>query len=115
MSWDVYLSKGGVVCEVPMHEEGGTYAVGGSPHACLNVTYNYGAIYRRWFGDEGLRWLDGKTAEASLFLLNTAARALGTERSPDYWEATPGNAGLALSILAYWASICPPDAVFSVS
>ena len=39
---------------------------------------------------------------------------LGTERSDDYWEATPGNAGHAALILRNWA-MKHPDAVWRVS
>jgi len=39
--------------------------------------------------------------------LQKAISLLGTERDPDYWKATEGNAGYALSILLGWARLHP--------
>lgn len=46
MSWDIYLDQDGGTVEVERHEEGGTFALGGTTRAELNITYNYGALIR---------------------------------------------------------------------
>lgn len=114
MSYWVYLLNEQGPVEVTRHAEGGTYALGGTPTAELNVTYNYGTFFRETLGEEGLRELQDKKASAVLALLEQAVATLGTERDSDYWKPTPGNAGYALSILLEWAKQYP-DAVFDVS
>ena len=98
--------------EVPRHEDGGTYALGGTTEADLNVTYNYSKHYYRVLGlPEGFRSLNNMTAAEALPYLEKGVAELGTERSSDYWEPTEGNAGYALSILLGWAKLYP-KAVF---
>ena len=113
MSWWVSLNdENGSPVTVDSFEDGGTYALGGSSEADLNITYNYSPHYYRHLDeDEGLMWLRGKKAADTIERLETAIAALGTERDKDYWKATPGNAGYALSILLKWARQYP-DAVF---
>lgn len=49
MSYDVtFLDADDRPCVVPDHTEGGTYALGGTTEATLNVTYNYGPIARAY-------------------------------------------------------------------
>jgi hypothetical protein len=110
MSWWVYLEdRPERPVHVDPHAEGGTYAVGGIPRAELNVTYNYGVRYREALPSmaEGAnilgRMLDGKRAEDTLSMLDRVIDALGVERSEDYWDPTPGNAGAALAVLRDWA------------
>lgn len=109
MSFWVYLEEDteeGQPIAVPNFEEGGTYAVGGSTEAALNVTYNYSVhFYKHIDKDEGLRWLNGKLASEALPRLAVAANALGVKRDKDYWQATEGNAGWTLAILAGWAAM----------
>lgn len=101
--------------EVVRHSDGGTYVLGGTDEAELNVTYNYSPFYYRALDNEkGLESLDGQKAKDVLQKLVSAVDALGTKRDKDYWSATPGNAGYALSILAAWAKQ-HPEAVFKVS
>jgi hypothetical protein len=126
MSYWVYLrDDAGNLVEVPRHAEGGTVAVAGTPTAELNVTYNYSRYYKRTFSyilflegrevsDAGIRWLDGKPAGETTSVLEQAVSILGTDQSDDYWEATEGNAGHALSILLDWATQ-HPEATFEVS
>lgn len=99
--------------EVARHAEGGTYQLGGTNAAELNVTYNYGRFYYPQL-PEGLRTLHEKRAADCIEMLEERVQALGTNRDGDYWAATPGNAGYALSILLAWAKE-HPDAVFRVS
>lgn len=120
MSWDVTLgnertAEGWLIpVEVERHEEGGTYMIGGNDQAELNVTYNYGRVYRRITGGNLRDMLDGKVAGETIPLLERCVAELGTERSADYWEAADGNAGAALAILLGWARQ-HPDAVWWVN
>jgi hypothetical protein len=102
VSWWVSLEDEttGDYVEVDRHEDGGTYAVGGTTEATINVTYNYGRFFP--FGD-----LDGKPAAETVETIRAAVAELGIERNPDYWVRTPGNAGYALSILLRWAEQHP--------
>lgn len=114
MSWWVSLERDGKPVSVPRFVDGGTFKVAGSDTAELDITYNYSDHYREHLdSEEGLRWLDGKRADDCILRLLTAARALGTDTDPDYWKATPGNAGYALALLLGWAAL-HPDAVFRV-
>jgi hypothetical protein len=117
MSHWVYLRKdGGMPVDVPRHEEGGTYALGGMDTAELNVTYNYSEVYAVIWDGKGLReMLDGQRAGDVASVLEQAVEKLGTRQyTRDYWAPTPGNAGYALSILLGWARE-NPDAIFEVS
>ena len=78
--------------------------MGGTSEAHLNVTYNYSTqLHRHLDADNGLRWLYGKTGGDTIEKLDAAVKALGVARHNDYWKATDGNAGFALSILLAWA------------
>lgn len=113
MSYWVYLKDAeSNTVEVPRHQEGGTYVVGGICNAELNITYNYAKVYGRF--DFSIRDLDGKWAGDYIEVMEKIVAVTGTARGDDYWEPTPGNAGYALSILLAWAKL-HPDAVFGVS
>ena len=108
MSWWVYLSKDtGEIVEVPRHSEGGTYVMGGTLNAELNVTYNYGKHF-------DFKELDGKTGEEAKPLLAKAVEDLGMKRDDDYWNPTKGNVGYACLILLGWACVYP-EAIFTVN
>jgi len=108
-------------------QEGGTQVVGGTKDCDLNITYNYSPFYREIFPVQynqngngsvtmettGLRWLTYKTGAEAIPILEHCVQRLGTKRSEDYWAATMGNAGHALSILLEWAREFP-DARFWV-
>jgi len=112
MSYDIELKKDGEVCDVELHSDGGTYALGGGFEAQLNITYNYSEHYSKHLDNkEGIRWLYGKKAKDCIERLQKAVKTLGTERDEDYWKATEGNAGYALSILLIWARE-HPEAIF---
>ncbi len=110
---------------IPEHQEGSNIVIGrdtdageivacGSSAPAMSVTYNYGAYYRRHISAEsGLGWLHGRKARATVSVLKEAVGALGTEQSGGYWDAAPGNAGHALSILLHWAAL-NPDAAWEV-
>jgi hypothetical protein len=108
MSYDISLIKDGKVVTVPSHLEGGTHVLGGTDEAHLNVTYNYNRQFKKHLDEaNGIRWLYDKKAKDTIKRLEKAVEKLGTERYRDYWEATLGNAGYALSILLKWAKQHP--------
>jgi len=113
MSYDARLAYGDETARVPLHSEGGTYALGGSYCAELNVTYNYGPILDAHLTG-GLRGLNGEFACHTIFELGNAVIALGVVRDPDYWACTEGNVGHALNVLLGWARL-HPDAVWEVT
>lgn len=97
MSYWVALVKEGERVTVPHFEaEGGTYVVGGSTEARLNVTYNYSEIW-------SVRTIDGLTGADSIPLLEEQVHQLGTQQYRDYWAPTKGNVGYMCSILLAWA------------
>ena len=102
------------LCSKNSIQEGGTQVAGGTNNCELNITYNYSPLYYEVFpNDEGLKWLYGKTGREAREVLRIAVTRLGTKRNDDYWKATMGNAGIALSILYGWARE-HPDGVFKV-
>ena len=111
VSYWVYLMDGGEdgePFEVARHSEGGTYVMGGTNEACMNVTYNYNKQYVKVFDGASLKEaIDGKRAGDLLPWLKKAVDVLGIERSADYWEASPGNAGHTLSVLVAWGEEHP--------
>lgn len=120
MSYWVSLEKDKKIIKVKPFEEGGTYVLGGSDEADLNITYNYGWFYWKCLDKKaGLKWLNGKLAKDCIGKLEKTIKELGTNRYkrdneyPDYWAPTPGNAGYALNILLKWAKM-NPEAKFKV-
>jgi hypothetical protein len=109
MSYDIEMTnRDGTELYVDRFEDGGTYRVGGTDVAELNVTYNYVHHFREHLDAElGIRWLYGKTGAGTVERLEAAVAALGTDRDQDYWCATPGNAGAALARLLAWAKQYP--------
>lgn len=102
MSWDISLedAETGKVAEVENHSEGGTYALGGTKEAELNVTYNYSKHF-------SFKVLNHQLAQHTIPLLQQKVDALCVERDSDYWLATEGNVGYACSILLGWAKQYP--------
>ena len=86
---------------------GGTYAIGGTTEAWLNVTYNYARHFHRVLGPDGIRSIYGLTGEESIPILERAAGELADDVSPDYWAATEGNARRALLDLVALARLAP--------
>ena len=98
--------------DAPHYMRGSTYAIGGTTDAALDVTYNYSPIFRRTFGDRGIRAIYGMTGAASIPVLDAAIAKLGGDVDADYWKATEGNARQALKHLRELARMCP-DGVWS--
>jgi len=116
MSYDISLkepeSDETIVFDQRHDITGGTFAVGGTDEAWLNITYNYGKFYYKYIDPEkGIRFLYGKTGKESIPLLEKAIKKLGTEKNDDYWKATAGNAGIALQGLLVFAKM-RPDGIF---
>lgn len=113
--WVTLLDVDGNTLPVESFAEGGCYVVGGSTEASLNITYNYSRhYYKELDGEQGLRWLDGRSGAETAAPLARAVLTLGTERDDDYWAATPGNAGAALARLLVWAQE-HPDGIWRVN
>ena len=100
MSWDVKIidKEGKIVRLSKKHTEGGTYQLGGTDRAELNVTYNYSEHFTEVLGCN-FRELDGKTVKEVIPILEKAVKKLGDNPDKDYWKATKGNAGHALTVL----------------
>ena len=88
MSWWISLhDKEGKIPEVESFEEGGTYILGCSTEADLNVIYNCG----KHFDFDSLH---GKKAGDTIPELEAAVTRLGTKQHADYWQPTEGNKAL---------------------
>lgn len=132
MSYDVSLKEpvtGEQVCfDEPHQMAGGTYAIGGTKEAWLNITYNYARWYYRAdvFGENGIRTIYGMSGADSIPLLEHAIKALeetndelSEEEMKDYeehdvigyWMPTKENAIKPLYQLLAMAKI-RPDAVW---
>lgn len=115
MSYDIYLkepvSGTTVLFDSPHQIKGGTYCVGGTNEAWLNITWNYSKFYYAAFGTEGIRTIYGMSGAESITVLENAIAKLGNDESNDYWEATEGNAKKALLQLLSMAKM-RPDAIW---
>ena len=112
MSYDIALSDpdtGETIKLDRKHQwKGGTYCMGGSELAELNITYNYSEILERVLGEAGIRALYGKTGSQSLEMLTAALKKLAEEPPDnDYWKATDGNVRMALIAVLDLATMCP--------
>ena len=119
MSYDISLNDPDtddvIIFDAKHNIKGGTYVLGGTNLACLNITYNYAEHYYEHLhagqGDKGLRGLYGMTGEKAIPILEEAIKKLGTTENKDYWKSTPGNAGSALLGLLTFAKL-RPDGIF---
>lgn len=100
MSYDLGLREpitgNWIVLDEPHDMQGGTYCLGGSATAEINITYNYAKHFYRTMGDKGLRSIYGLTGSESIPLLQRAISQLGDDVDDDYWNGTEGNAKRAL-------------------
>jgi hypothetical protein len=89
----------------PHHMRGGTYCVGGSSTAQINITYNYANHFYRVIPARnldstrggGIRSIYGMTGAESIPVLESAISILGDDVDDDYWKPTEGNAKRALT------------------
>lgn len=99
MSYDISVvnsaTKKVVELEEKQHFKGGIYCIGGTKEATLNITYNYGSYYYKIW-ENGLWSLHEVPLNKALPMLEQGFLYLGTKSTDDYWQATKGNAGLAL-------------------
>lgn len=132
MSYDISLREPvtgeTVQFDTPHQMKGGTYCVGGTTDAWLNITYNYA----RWyylddvFGDRGIRTIYGMTGAESIPVLKKAISTLESmtenlseeeikeseeEGVTGYWLPTRENAIKPLHQLLAMAKM-RPDAVW---
>ena len=130
MSYDIYLvdpiTRRVLELDAPHQMRGGTYSMGGTTEAHLNITYNYGGHFYRvfeelpaprplapaWMHEEGgpvggIRTLYGLSGAESLIVLDRAIAMLKDDATGDYWEATEGNAKRALIQLRALATLRP--------
>lgn len=136
MSYDISLvhpvTKETLLLEAPHHIQGGTYAIGGTREAWLNITYNYS----RWYymdgvfpeGEQnGIRSIYGMSGAESIPVLKKAIAVLEAsdqELSPEeqaeykergaggYWTPTKANAIAPLYGLLAFAQM-RPDGIWS--
>ena len=94
---------------------GGTYSVGGTNEAWLNITYNYAGLYYQMCGFN-VRTFSGLTVSEVLPTVKSAIKKLGTDRYfYDYWAPTLGNAGGAMADLLTLLDLCEPTDTVRVS
>ncbi len=117
MSTDIELvHQEGKICQVKVHEDGGTYVKGGTTDASLNVTYNYAWFWYKFLDKEkGIKFISGKKAKDCIPKFEKCIEELmtpdcfgnGKNRNKDYWAPTAGNACYAIKILLEWAKQYP--------
>lgn len=111
MSHDIYLLDPKTRESIELSERhsltGGTYALGGTNEAWLNVTYNYAKHLWRVLGDGGVKVIYGLSGSESVPVLQAAIKQLGDDIDEDYWKPTEGNARQALVNLLALAELCP--------
>ena len=116
MSYDIRLVEpvsGNTIEFDNKHEiKGGTYAIGGTTEAWLNITYNYGKFYREVYPKEGIRCVYGKSGAESIPMLEHMIKTLQlsypeASTSSDYWDSCPGNALVPLHQLIAMAKFRP--------
>lgn len=110
MSYDIYLKdRDGKVIEMEdkHHITGGTYCMGGTRSAHLNITYNCAPHFYRTMGEKGIRELYGQTAEETIPLIRGVINQLSDDTCSNYWEPTEGNAKVALENLLTLAKLAP--------
>lgn len=111
MSYDISLrhpvTKEVLALDTPHQIKGGTYAVGGTQEAWLNITYNYAEHFYNVLGEKGIRTIYGMTGAESIPVIKAAMEKLGDDVDDDYWEPTEGNAKAALAGLLALAQMRP--------
>ena len=116
MSYDISLNdpatKEVIIFDSSHQIKGGTYELGGSKEAWLNVTYNYSHYFYKLIDKEkGIRFLYGLSGAEAIPILEKAIKQLKDDMDDDYWKATEGNAKRALFGLLAFAKM-RPDGIF---
>lgn len=113
MSYDITLNdpvtRSTIELDDPHFMQGGTYEISGTRELWLNITSNYGALYRQdnVFGKGGIRTIYGMSGAESIPVLEKVISALRDETDDDYWTATEGNAKKPLLQLLAMAKMRP--------
>jgi len=111
MSYDITLhdpvTRDAIIFDNAHQITGGTYAIGGTTEAWLNITYNYADYFYKTIGDNGIRTIYGMTGAESIPVLKNAIARLKDDVDPDYWKKTEGNAKKALCGLLAFAQMRP--------
>ena len=105
MSYDIYLNDPvtgeTIELDAPHQMTGGTYAIGGTTEAHLNVTYNYAELlYEHLDNEKGIRWLYGQPAADTIPRLE--ASELDIAALPDQDKPTQNT----LDQYAKYVEIC---------
>lgn len=116
MSYDIYIknpkTNETVLFEEPHQLTGGTFCIGGTRYAHLNITYNYAFFFYNFIDTKlGIRSLYGKKVQDVIKILTPVIEKLGTRTEENYWLDTPGNAGKALQNLVDLMKMCPEDSI----
>lgn len=110
MSYDVELRDAltgkTLQTDIPHFMRGGMYAIGGTHKLWLNITFNYGPLFRKAVS-EGIYAIDGMSAVESIAVLDKMIAVLGDDVDDDYWKPTEGNAKRALLQLKAMAQMRP--------
>ena len=118
MGWSIYLiepvTREVIILSFKHQMFGSTYCLGGTDELWIDVTYNYGKIYREKTNGLSLDFLHNKFAYETIEFLEDLINSLGDETSNDYWEATEGNAKKAIYQLLIFARM-RPDGIWEVS
>ena len=112
MSYDINLldpvTKKTIIFDDAHQIRGGTYELGSSKEAWLNVTYNYSKYFYELIDKEkGIRKIYGMTGAESMPILKNAISKLGDDINNDYWQMTEGNAKQSLCGLLAFAQMRP--------
>lgn len=134
MSYDIYIvdpeTKDTIQFDESHDAKGGTYAVGGTTEAWLNITYNYAKFFYDTIDkEEGIRWLYNKSVANTIPTLRDAIEKLDEQakdfvyvkppdmkfgevvhksaNEEDYWASTPKNAADSLRNLVRLATLAP--------
>lgn len=112
MSYDIHLldpvTKEPIQLDSPHQMKGGTFALGGTTEAHINITYNYWGILSKVLDSEkGIRSIYGKSASETIPLLKKAITQLQDDVDDDYWKPTEGNVKQALYQLLALANLRP--------
>ncbi len=116
MSYDIKLldpvTQEVIRFDTPHQIKGGTYAMNSTTETWLNITYNYGSIYREKFGEKGIRTIYGMTGAESIPVIQNTIDELNNDVVGDYWKATEGDAKKPLYGLLAFAKM-RPDGIWS--
>jgi hypothetical protein len=100
MSYDLSLidpvTKEKLQLDEKHHMKGGTYQLGGTIEARINITYNYSKHFAQVLPPKGIRSLYGLSGAESIPILKKAISLLGDDITTNYWDSTEGNAKKAL-------------------